>query len=152
VDTNSFVQALQGWPAIILWLLGGGSLYKIIDRLLDNRNQGAGREASADLERGKADAERIKELQAMLIPLAEKAALAGFYEKENAKQETQIADMTQKIYNLGVELRQSQTVAGGYKVISELFDDDEGRAFLRRKIEMKREREGDKADLSAKDV
>ena len=133
--------SLRGLPALVTGLLGAGGLYKLIEKLLDNRDKAAERESKEDGDRAKADAERIKELEAQLIPLAQKAAALEWCQKDNTKLETENKTLHQRVYDLGIELRQSQTVANGYKVISELFDDDEGRAFLRRKMEARRERE-----------
>ena len=131
---------MQGFPAVVTGLLGAGGLYKLIEKLLDNRDKAAAREAALDGERGKADAERIKELEARLFPLAEKAAAAIWLEKENERVERENEELRRELRESEIERIQAQTVANGYKVFADLFADDEGRAFLKARFDASREK------------
>lgn len=131
---------MQGFPAVITGLLGAGGLYKLIEKLLDNRDKAAARESALDDQRVKADVERIRELENKILPLAEKAAAAAWLEKENERVEKENEALKRELKESEIERIQAQTVANGYKVFADLFADDEGRAFLKARFDALRER------------
>lgn len=124
---------------MVAGLLGAGGLYKLIEKLLDNRDKAAAREAVHDGERAKADADRLRELEKMLIPLAQKAAEAEWLAKENARVEEENKTLRSVLHDSEIERIQALTVANGYKVFADLFSDDVGIAFLKARMEAKRE-------------
>lgn len=134
--------SLQGLPAVLTGLLGAGGLYKLIEKLLDNRDKAAARELASDGERGKADAERIRELESKILPLAERAAAAAWLEKENERVERENEELKRELRESEIERIQALTVANGYKVFADLFADEEGRAFLKARFDAVRERGG----------
>lgn len=141
MDVNNILASLNGLPALATGLLGAGGLYKLIEKLLDIRDKAAEREAVAGGERSKADSERIKELEARLFPLAERAATATFLEKENERVEAENVELRRELRVEQIERIQAQTVANGYKVFADLFTDDEGKAYLKAKFEAQKARE-----------
>jgi hypothetical protein len=144
----SIQSSASGFPALITGLLGAGGLYKLLEKWMDNRNAEAGRKAVATTERHKADAERIKELEAQLIPALKQLGELEWCKRDNTRLERENSQLKAQVKELEIDLIQEKTVAGGFAGLVDLLSDAESVEWLRRKS---LERQKRQQELKAKE-